>query len=144
MIRENVFLIIVKGDHQMSSIKTNVDQFKELLKNPNDGSVVMLNLLKFKAEGGAASYARYAKEADKFVSGVGGNMIYLGKAKELLNGVEAWDVVMLVRYPSRKDFLKMANDPEYLKIHKYREDALERAVLYATDEMGFREIMSGK
>jgi uncharacterized protein (DUF1330 family) len=134
----------VKGDRPMSPVNMNVDQFKELLKNSNGGPVVMLNLLKFKARGGAASYARYAKEADKFVAGVGGKMIYLGKANELLNGNETWDVVMLVRYPSRKAFLKMANDPEYLKIHKYREEALEHAVLYATDEMGFREIISGK
>ncbi len=128
----------------MSPVNMNADQFKEMLKNPSESPVVMLNLLKFKADGGAAAYARYAKEADKFVAGVGGKMIYLGKAKELLNGDEKWDVVMLVQYPSRKAFLKMANDPEYLKIHKYREEALEQAVLYATDEMGFREIMSGQ
>jgi uncharacterized protein (DUF1330 family) len=128
----------------MSPIQSNVDQFKELLKNSNDGPVVMLNLLKFKPNGGLASYARYAKEADKFVAGAGGKMIYLGKAKELLNGAETWDVVMLVQYPSRKAFLEMANNPEYLKIHEYREKALDRAVLYATDEMGFRELITGK
>jgi len=127
----------------MSPVNMNADQFKELLKNPDKGPVVMLNLLKFKGDDGLASYARYAKEAETFVAGVGGQMIYLGKAKELLNGDETWDVVMLVRYPSRQAFLKMANDPEYLKIHKYREEALDRAVLYATDEAGFREIMSG-
>jgi uncharacterized protein (DUF1330 family) len=126
----------------MSPIKTNQDQFKELLKNPNDGTVVMLNLLKFKTEGGMESYARYAREATKFVEDIGGKVLFLGKPKELLNGDEIWDVLMLVQYPSRKAFLTMANNPEYLKIHSFREEALERAVLYAIDEMTSRELLS--
>jgi hypothetical protein len=35
----------------------------------------------------------------------------------------------------------MASNPEYLKIHSFREEALERAVLYATDEMTLRELL---
>jgi len=125
----------------MSPIKTNQDQFKELLNNPSDGTVVMLNLLKFKAEGGRESYARYAREANKFVEDIGGKVLFLGKPKELLNGDETWDVLMLVQYSSRKAFLMMASNPEYLKIHSFREEALERAVLYATDEMTLRELL---
>jgi uncharacterized protein (DUF1330 family) len=47
---------------------------------------------------------------------------------------------MLVKYPSRKAFLKMANNPEYLKIHSFRAEALESAVLYATDEISSLDI----
>ena len=36
----------------MTNIKTNEDQFKKLGRNPSEGPVVMLNLLKFKKEGG--------------------------------------------------------------------------------------------
>jgi uncharacterized protein (DUF1330 family) len=125
----------------MDKIQANIDQFKELKQNPNDGPVVMLNLLKFKQEGGQELYAKYVRESNKFVANVGGNVVYLGKPRELLNGSETWDVVMLVRYPSRKAFLQMANDPEYLKIHKLREDALDRVVLYATDEIKFRALV---
>ncbi len=118
----------------------NMEQFKKLAKNPNEEPFVMLNLLKFKPDGGAESYARYARESTRFVEGVGGKIVYLGKPLELLNGQEEWDVVLLVQYPSRKAFLKMANDPEYLKIHVYREEALERAVLYATDPMMYKAL----
>jgi uncharacterized protein (DUF1330 family) len=119
----------------MNTIKINQDQFKELLKNPNDKPFVMLNLLKFKKEGGRKSYARYMKEANSFVEEVGGKLLLLSRPKELLTGAETWDVLMLVKYPSRKAFLKMASNPEYLKIHDFREEALESAVLYATDEI---------
>lgn len=128
----------------MKTEQPNIEQFKELAKAPNEGPVVMLNLLKFKPEGGLASYARYAEESDKFLRGVGGKAVYLGKMKELLIGHETWDVVILVQYPSRKAFLKMTNNPDYLEILKYRTAAIERSVLYATDEMGARELLSGE
>jgi hypothetical protein len=34
----------------------------------------------------------------------------------------------------------MANNAEYLKIHSFREEALENAVLYATDEIALRNL----
>lgn len=124
----------------MSGIKMNVDEFSRLSKKPGEEPVVMLNLLKFKGAEGEASYARYTKEAGKFVESVGGKVLYLGKPDELLNGNEKWDLLMLVQYPSRKAFLSMANNPDYLKAHRFREEGVERAVLYATDPIRFKDI----
>ena len=126
----------------MSGIQSNEDQFKRLDQNKNEEPFVMLNLLKFKKEGGKEAYFRYIKESGPFVEGVGAKVLYFGKANELLNGTEDWDIVMLVQYPSRKAFLQMANNPDYLKIHEYRAEALERAVLYATDPVKFKAIVS--
>lgn len=128
----------------MSGVNMNTDQLKELVKNYNNEPFVMLNLLKFKKEGGRESYVHYTKEANRFVEGVGAKLLFLSQPKELLNGAETWDVLMLVRYPSRKAFLSMANDPEYIKIHHFREEALERAILYATDEITLRDILPKK
>ena len=129
----------------MSGIQSNPDQFKALAAaaDSNENPFVMLNLLKFKKEGGRESYLRYIKASGPFVAGVGAKVLYFGKANELLNGTETWDVVMLVEYPSRKAFLEMANNPDYLKVHQYREDALERAALYATDPATYKQIVSG-
>jgi len=126
----------------MTGIKTNEDQFQELAANTNQGPFVMLNLLKFRNEGGRGAYYRYIRESGPFAENVGAKLLYFGKAKELLNGIETWDIVMLVQYPSRKAFLKMANNPDYLKVHSFREEALERAVLYATDPVTFKDIIS--
>ena len=114
-------------------MKPNEDQFQELAANTNEKPVVMLNLLKFKDEGGWEAYSRYIKESRPFLENVGAKLLYFGNAKELLFGTETWDTVILVQYPSRKAFLEMVNNPDYLKIHSFREEALERAVLYATD-----------
>lgn len=123
----------------MDKIKINQDHFREFLKNANDKPFVILNLLKFRKDGGRESYARYMKGANRFVDGVGGKLLLLSRPKERLNGNETWDILMLVKYPSRKAFLEMAGNPEYLKIHSFREEALENAVLYATDEISLHD-----
>lgn len=123
-------------------IQSNADQFKALKHNPNEEPVVMLNLLKFKPDDGFETYLKYMQESNQYVEGVGGKMIYLGKPNELLNGTETWDLMMLVQYPSRAKFLEMANNPDYIKVHELREKAVDRAVLYATDRVGFRQLLS--
>ena len=47
----------------MSGIENNKDQFQELAANVNEGPFVMLNLLKFKKEGGREAYFLYIKES---------------------------------------------------------------------------------
>jgi len=44
----------------MSSIVPNDEALSALASNPDDGIIVMLNLLKFKGEEGAEAYDRYA------------------------------------------------------------------------------------
>ena len=128
----------------MSSVVSNEDQFQKLADNPNEEPFVMLNLLKFNDKGGREAYFRYIAGSGTFVDKVGAKVLYFGKANERLNGTDSWDIVMLVQYPSRKAFLEMINDPEYKKVHESREQALDRAVLYATDPVKFRDILSDK
>lgn len=126
----------------MSAVEVNAGEWKRFSASDEERPFVMLNLLKFKGDEGKASYFRYMKEANRFVEAVGAKVLFLGQPVALLTGKETWDLVMLVRYPSRRAFFQMANDPEYLKVHKYREEGLERAVLYAMDEITARNLLS--
>ena len=130
----------------MSGIQSNAEQFAALEETAqtNEKPVVMLNLLKFKQDGGPEAYLRYVSETGPFVKAVGAEVLFFGKTGELLYGDETWDAVLLVRYPSRKAFLEMASNPDYLKTHAYRVKALERAVLYATDPATYGEIVPKK
>ena len=62
----------------MTKITPNREQFEQLAEAPDDGPVVMLNLLKFKASAsdgsgsGAASYGRYGDAAVKMIEDRGG------------------------------------------------------------------------
>lgn len=123
----------------MSKLPTDInqEQLQEFTKNTNQKPFVMLNLLKFKKEGGREDYFRYLKESSPFGKSIGASVDYFGIPKELLTGSEDWDLIMLIRYPSRKAFLKMINNPDYLKVHEWRKKGVERAILYATDPAKF-------
>jgi uncharacterized protein (DUF1330 family) len=116
----------------MTEMKINNDEFKALAENPDGGPFVMLNLLKFRGKEGLASYENYSRGVVKILGEVGAQVLYLGRADELLMGEERWNAVLLVRYPSRKSFLDMIMRLDYQGAHIHREEALERTVLYAT------------
>ncbi len=127
----------------MSSIVPTDEALHALASNPDEGVVVMLNLLKFKGEEGARAYDRYVESVSKLLEARGARIVYAGRAAELLVGDETWDAILLVEYPSRKVFLEIVTTPEYRAAHVDREQGLERTVLYATSPMGRAQRFSG-
>jgi uncharacterized protein (DUF1330 family) len=128
----------------VSGIRPNKEQFLELMNAPDDGPVVMLNLLKFKAGGGEREYGKYGGSVVQMVEARGGKVLWMGRVDQTLIGpVDAtWDAVALVQYPSRKDFIEMTTSKDYDAAHEYREGGLERTLLLAcTPRAGFE---SGK
>jgi uncharacterized protein (DUF1330 family) len=123
----------------MSAIRPNVDQFQELLRAPDDGPVVMLNLLKYKARAddgagsGSDAYRKYGDAAVEMIEARGGKVIWAGRAEQVLIGdpAEPWDTVLLVQYPSRAAFIEMVSTPEYERAHEHREAGLERTIVIA-------------
>ncbi len=111
---------------------------------PADTPLVMLNLLRFRAQAayrdpqwqgsGRDAYARYAAIAMRKVQEVGGELRYRGAVKGLLIApeAEAWDEVLLVRYPSVAAFTAMLAMPDYREATRHRTAALDEARLIAT------------
>ncbi|MEX2226120.1 MAG: DUF1330 domain-containing protein [Dehalococcoidia bacterium] len=118
----------------MSSITPNAEQFRELAASAEEGPVVMLNLLKFKAGDGAQEYDAYGSAASKMVAEGGGRVLYIGRCDQVLIGddSQAWDAIALVEYPSRGAFIEMVSRKDYQQAHTHREAGLERTVLLAT------------
>ncbi len=119
----------------MSELFPNPEATQTFLANADKGPVVMLNLLKFKANGGEEAYGKYAAAVGEIVAAHGGKVLYAGRAAERMVGTEEWDAIVLVQYPTRGALINMFNSPEYQAIHHYREEGLERTVLYATDPL---------
>jgi uncharacterized protein (DUF1330 family) len=123
----------------VGTIVSRPDQIQALLTDPDQGPVVMLNLLKFKEratseEGtGADAYRRYGDTVLKMVEARGGRVLWSGRATQVLVGEECdkWDAIALVQYPSPAAFLDMATSAEYQKIHGHREAGLLSTVLIA-------------
>lgn len=124
----------------MKTLTPTREQIEELIKYPDDGKFVMINLLKFAGknnDGGRAgreSYDRYAKAVAPMLEKAGGRLLWMGSVNQVFIGMpeKKWDMVLLVEYPSRKAFVQMISTPEYLDVHKYREAALEDSVLLAS------------
>ena len=123
----------------MSAIRPNKDQFIELMNAPDDGPVVMLNLLKFKPRGGQGEYNKYGDSVVPMVEERGGKLLWLGKVDQTLIGdldADDWDAIALVQYPSRAAFIEMTTSKEYDGAHEHREGGLERTVLLACTQRG--------
>jgi uncharacterized protein (DUF1330 family) len=123
----------------MTRITPNREQFEQLATAPDEGPVVMLNLLKFKAHAdgapgsGREAYGRYGDAAVEMIEARGGKVLWSGRGQQILIGdpAEDWDAVLLVQYPSRKAFIEMVTAPEYDDAHTHREQGLERTVVVA-------------
>src|SRR5690606_13985132 len=121
-----------KGALPMAVDPTRADLARFLDEDPG-GPIVMLNLLRFAPEG-RASYAEYTRRARQILHKYGAELVYAGDGATPLVAEEgqAWDAVLLVRYPSREAFIRMVEDPEYQQITEFRTQALSEAVLQPT------------
>lgn len=111
------------------------EQIAALAARPADEPVVMVNFLKFRADGGRESYVRYVQEAAAHLARVGGTVHYAGNSPAVVIGEGEkpwWDAILVVEYPTPAAFLDMVTNEEFGKVHEYREHALDRGDLIAT------------
>jgi uncharacterized protein (DUF1330 family) len=121
-----------------NQISPNNAQLVELNNYPKNTPLVMLNILRFKTktttnETGQEAYARYFKNAAKFVKNVEAKLIWKGEVNTTVIGNSELQphIVFLVEYPSVKNFFAMITNPEYQKIASDRTLALEYGGLIA-------------
>jgi len=105
------------------------------------GSVVMLNLLRFRevadysatpelapatAISGEDAYRIYMKHTRPHIEKAGGELVFIGKGGHPLIGPsdEHWDVVLLVRHKSVEAFMTFATNKDYLAGLGHRQAAL--------------------
>ncbi|OBH60005.1 DUF1330 domain-containing protein [Mycobacterium sp. E2479] len=119
----------------MSSLQPTPEQFAALAARPVDAPVVMVNLLKFKPEGGLQSYVQYGREVAPHLERVGATLRYAGGAPSVVIGDGErpwWDAILIVEYPTPQAFVDMVTTREYAKVHEHRSAGLERGDLIAT------------
>jgi uncharacterized protein (DUF1330 family) len=108
------------------------EQMAAILALDVEGPVVMVNLLRFKPQGGAETYARYGEQAAPFLQRFGAKIRFAGLGRATVIGGESWDEVVLVEYPSKQAFLDMVRAPGYPS--DVRASALLDSRLYCTTE----------
>ena len=125
---------------------------RDFVQRGMTGSVVMLNLLRFRAVAdysanpdlapparisGAEAFDRYIRHTLPFLRQSGGDLVFLGTGGPFLIGPEdeKWDLVMLVRQTSVQAFLAFAGNEEYLRGIGHRTAAVEDSRLLPMTEL---------
>jgi uncharacterized protein (DUF1330 family) len=118
----------------MGHVNTDGSALEAMATGDLDEAVVMLNLLRYRetAENGSGvdgltgreAYEAYGKEFAKLHPRFGGEPVWMGRGLNSIIGDEEWDIVILVRYPTRRQFVDMLQDPDYLAIAPMRAAAL--------------------
>ena len=115
---------------EINAMSPTEEQMKAFLALP-DSPVVMVNLLKFKADGGAEEYAKYGAAIQPCLAKVGAKLLFSGQALSCLIGDGDWDMVALMQYPNPGALIEMVNTEEYQAAHVHREAGLEGQINYA-------------
>lgn len=107
--------------------------------------VVMLNLLRYRDQAeaghgvdgmtGEEAYRVYGKAFAALGPRFGGEPIWMGKAGVTVIGEEQWDIIILVRYPTRRQFVAMLNDPDYQAIAPIRAAGLADSRLVESTQL---------
>ncbi|WP_145636849.1 DUF1330 domain-containing protein [Rhizobium sp. ERR 1071] len=118
-------------------IKVTAADIDRFIAEDDGQPVVMLNLLRFKPDGGRQRYLDYLAMAGPIVARYGAEILFAGDGATALCAEpgQSWDAVALVRYPRRAAFVEMIADPEYAVADPIRMSALEEAVLQPISTM---------
>jgi len=129
----------------MASIKTSDAALSKMAEGHPDEPITMLNLLKYRPTAamgfgvdgmsGQDAYRVYGKKFADLNPRFGGQPVWMGQANNTIIGDEEWDVVILVHYPTRKQFVDMMADPDYRAIAPIRAAALEDSRLVEMREL---------
>ncbi len=95
-----------------------------------DSPVTMLNLLRFKPDGGRERYLEYGAAVAPLLEKAGARVVFLGDSALPLLGESRWDSVLLVEYPTGQAFLDMIASAEYQAIAHLRTEALAEGELH--------------
>lgn len=114
---------------------------RAFFSRPITGSIVMLNLLRFREVAdysaspalapvqpisGEAAYGLYMEQTRPHLAASGGELLLYGRGGPWLIGPDAerWDAAMLVKQSSVQAFLAFASNPAYLPALAHRAAAL--------------------
>ena len=125
----------------MKKLTPTVEEMEALRATMPPGPVVVVNLLKFKADGGREAYSRYWQALPAFPPGT--RILYSGEAGPDLAAGEDWDFVLLVEYSDFDALAGAATRPEYQSgAASLRPDALEKTLAMISYPAAVSEIFN--
>ena len=118
----------------------NRQAIAEFALEAEQGPVVMLNLLRFRPDGGPERYADYGAAVGPLLARVGARPIFAGRPGLALIGGAHWDLVVLAEYPTRQAFLDMVSSTDYLEIEHLRAESLLDSELHPIEPIELPDV----
>jgi uncharacterized protein (DUF1330 family) len=118
------------GSNQGHGVLPPDDMLQDMLASDDPNPIVMVNLLKVKDQ---QALDRYSRMVFPLIERYGGSLVHSGPVADAVIGDSTWDLVAVVRYPSRKAFAEAALSEDYAAAAPHRVAGLERAELIMTD-----------
>jgi hypothetical protein len=116
----------------MIKLTPTIEEIEALRTHVPPGPVVIVNLLKFRPDGGREAYARYLRAAQA-ASFPGVEILHAGAALRDVAAGEPWDYVIIARYPDFAAFAGVVTHPAYqLDADAHRPAALEKTIMLVT------------
>lgn len=129
----------------MTSVNKSDEARAKMAQGDPAEPVTMLNLLRYRERAvdgfgvdglsGREAYGIYGQKFAELNPRFGGEPVWMGRALNSIIGAEEWDVVILVRYPTRRQFLSMMDDPDYQAIAPIRAAALADSRLVELEQL---------
>lgn len=149
---ETVNIMSRLGGAEKSYLEPTQESGRAFVMRQMQGSVVMLNLLRFreiadysatpelapeKPISGIDAYRLYMEHTRPFLRDSGGEVLFFGQGGPFLIGPqeERWDMVLLVKQASTQSFLDFAANKGYLEGLGHRTAALEDSRLLPMSEV---------
>lgn len=136
--------------HDENYVDPNREQFEQFKNLDRNQPILMLNMLRFRAEAdyptdhprasdaltGEQAYAHYGEESGPIFQRQGGKIVWRGNFQTTLIGPadESWDTVFIARYPTAHAFLGMITDPDYQQAVVNRQAAVATSRLIRLSE----------
>ena len=115
----------------MHKLSPTVEEIRELKDEAPEGRIVMINLLKFRADGGREAYRRYLEAANAARrEGVQPpRLLYAGIVGDDFGDGEDWDFLMLAEYDDYNHYAETMLNPLYRDaVVPIRSEALEKTL----------------
>jgi uncharacterized protein (DUF1330 family) len=135
--------------HVENAVYPTQSRVEALAADASAGPIVMLNLLKFRAQAaypdgrptdltGRQAYDLYGAAMLKIIEKAGGRVLFGGDIASLVIGdvEDIWDACVLAEYPSAAAFAAIATSAEVAEIGVHRAAGLEGQLLIRTTQLG--------
>ena len=100
-----------------------------------DDEIFVLNLLRFKADGGREEYRKYGQVVGPMIRERGGSPALMLRAQLPLVSEETWEDLYLVRYPSLESLRDMVGTKTWQKANEDRQRGLDLTWAFPTRQI---------